>query len=159
LAGLEQYILTMSQIKEFTKEFRFLSNFYPCSVRFEGRLYKTVEHAWHASKTDDQASREFISRLPSPGKAKQYGKCLVPSEQWQKDKLALMELLVTQKFENPFLQPLLLATEDFELIETNTWHDNFWGDCQCQKCKNVLGENNLGKILMKVRSKIERTIP
>ena len=39
----------------------------------------------------------------------------------------------------------------WELIEGNTWSDNFWGDCHCPKCRGIKGENNLGKLLMKIR--------
>ncbi len=35
-----------------------------------------------------------------------------------------------------------------ELIEGNHWNDTFWGIC------NGNGENNLGKILMKIRHEI-----
>ena len=146
----------MNAITEFRGEFRFLSNFYSCSVNFQGKLYKTVEHAYQASKTDDSSSRDFISKLPTPGKAKQYGKCLVPSDEWHLGKLALMEQLVTQKFENPFLRPALLATDGFDLVEENTWHDNWWGSCQCQKCDKEVKYNHLGKILMKVRENIKK---
>jgi hypothetical protein len=39
------------------------------------------------------------------------------------------------------------------LIEGNWWHDNFYGSCTCNKCVNK-GENNLGKILMKIREEL-----
>lgn len=35
-----------------------------------------------------------------------------------------------------------------ELIEGNTWGDTFWGVCRGK------GENNLGKILMRLRSEL-----
>ena len=38
--------------------------------------------------------------------------------------------------------------------EDNWWHDNYWGDCQCEKCKNIEGQNKLGKILMRVANEI-----
>jgi hypothetical protein len=41
---------------------------------------------------------------------------------------------------------LLLATGDMELIEDNDWDDTYWGVC------NGAGENNLGKLLMKIRA-------
>ena len=41
---------------------------------------------------------------------------------------------------------------DIMLIEGNYWHDNYWGNCLCPKCKEIEGQNQLGKILMKVRS-------
>lgn len=43
---------------------------------------------------------------------------------------------------------MLINTGDAELIEGNSWGDTFWGEC------NGIGENNLGKILMKIRKEI-----
>ncbi len=38
-----------------------------------------------------------------------------------------------------------------EIVEYNHWHDNFWGDCLCDRCKHIDGENMLGKMLMAIR--------
>jgi hypothetical protein len=53
------------------------------------------------------------------------------------------------------LAEMLLITEDAELIEFNVWHDNFYGNCECLKCKDIVGRNELGKILMKIRNEIK----
>jgi hypothetical protein len=37
----------------FHNEYRFLSNFYPAEVSFEGLVFPTVEHAYVAAKTTD----------------------------------------------------------------------------------------------------------
>jgi len=47
------------------------------------------------------------------------------------------------------LSELLLSTGDKYLEETNNWGDEFWGVC------NEVGENNLGKILIRVRKKLK----
>ena len=49
---------------------------------------------------------------------------------------------------NPNLAKRLLDTGDEELIEGNDWNDIFWGVC------NGKGENNLGKILMRIRNEL-----
>lgn len=46
-------------------------------------------------------------------------------------------------------QAKLLATRDRMLIEGNDWGDTFWGMVDGE------GENNLGKILMRVREEIK----
>lgn len=61
-----------------------------------------------------------------------------------------MRTLVREKFRNPLLRAMLLATEDVELVEGNSWNDTFWG-----VCKGV-GLNWLGQILMKVRDECRR---
>ena len=43
------------------------------------------------------------------------------------------------------LKERLLKTGKEELVEGNTWHDNYWGNCTCEKCKNIAGQNKLGK--------------
>ena len=68
-------------------------------------------------------------------------------------KVKLMFDLVTEKFkQNPELKQKLLETGNQELIEGNTWNDTFWGVCNGQ------GQNWLGKILMLVRSEINKPI-
>lgn len=62
-----------------------------------------------------------------------------------------MTTIVAMKFEqNSDLASKLLATTGW-LEELNTWHDNTWGNCCCARCSNTLGQNHLGRILMKVR--------
>jgi hypothetical protein len=50
----------------------------------------------------------------------------------------------------PLLTRALLATVDADLVEGNTWNDEFWGVC------NGSGENNLGRLLVKVREELFR---
>jgi predicted NAD-dependent protein-ADP-ribosyltransferase YbiA (DUF1768 family) len=64
-----------------------------------------------------------------------------------------MYTLLMLKFENEYLREKLLETGDADLIEGNRWHDKFWGKCVCDKCKGA-GENNLGRILKKIRDRI-----
>ena len=47
------------------------------------------------------------------------------------------------------LKEKLLATGDEHLEEGNTWGDTTWGTV------NGIGENRLGKILMKVRNELQ----
>lgn len=140
----------MEKIDRFTKEsgYFFLSNFYPSTVRFEGKLYSSVEHAYQASKTTDEKIRELIKKSKSPGEAKKLGKSIILRSDWNDIRLGIMESLIREKFENPFLRPLLIQTGDAELILGNKWNDTFWGVCR------GVGENYLGKILMKERERI-----
>ncbi len=63
-------------------------------------------------------------------------------------KVDVMFGLIQQKFSNPTLRTMLLDTGEAELVEVNNWGDTFWGVFQSY------GENNLGKLLMKVRAEI-----
>jgi predicted NAD-dependent protein-ADP-ribosyltransferase YbiA (DUF1768 family) len=60
---------------------------------------------------------------------------------------------VREKFKQEDLKQMLLDTGDQELIEGNFWHDNFFGVCSCGACLGK-GQNNLGKILMKIREEV-----
>lgn len=138
-------------IDRFTREtgYEFLSNFHPSTVRFEGMLYPTVEHAYQASKTRDPKLRKIIASAPGPWEAKKLGKGLVLREDWEKIKTDIMRRLIREKFQNPFLSHKLLKTGDSQLVMNNKWNDRFWGICR------GAGENWLGKILMDVREELK----
>ena len=58
--------------------------------------------------------------------------------------------------QNEDLKDILLSTGNEELCENTTgWHDNIWGNCECPKCKDIIGKNLLGKALMEVRDRIK----
>ena len=139
----------METIDSFQGKYRFLSNFWPSEVLLYGLIYPTVEHAYQAAKTNDLDDREIIRNLDTPGRAKSRGKSVVLREDWEDIKFSLMSDLVYQKFsKNDYLSDMLVETGDTKIIEGNTWGDTYWG-----VCKGV-GENNLGKILMKVRKSL-----
>lgn len=141
----------METIDRFTKEsgYDFLSNFYMATVRFDGKLYPSVEHAYQASKTLDNISREIIRKAKTPSDAKKLGQGLEIRTDWHDVRIDIMRSLIREKFENPFLRPLLLSTGDAALILNNKWNDKFWGICR------GTGENWLGKILMEERNRIK----
>lgn len=142
-------------IKEFQNEFRFLSNFFPCRIDWEGITYPSVEHAYQASKTLDQKERRQIANLPTPGKAKRAGQKLEIRPDWEEVKISVMESLVRQKFtRHPLLKRLLLATGNQEIQEGNTWNDTFWG----VSLSTGEGRNELGKILMRVRRELRISV-
>jgi ribA/ribD-fused uncharacterized protein len=146
------------KIFRFVDEYAFLSNFYPAIIIFEGIMYQTLEHAFVASKTFDKAFRKKISKLPAKdaGLAKSMGrKCKLRSG-WDEIKIRMMKDFLTQKFNQEPFRTKLLETGEQELIEGNYWHDNFWGDCICEKCdEHIPGENHLGKLLMEIRQKLK----
>lgn len=138
------------QIRRFVKEFRFLSNFYaPASVFIEGQRFPTAEHAYQAMKTTDLDLRKKIAELPTPGQAKRFAQTIVVRPDWEDIKLQVMKKVLEEKFQNPFLGELLLATNDAELIEENAWGDRFWGTT------DGTGQNHLGRLLEEVRSSLK----
>lgn len=138
-------------IDSFRGDFGFLSNFHEASIWVDGKRYPSVEHAYQAFKFGkDGEAHEMVRTCGSPGQAKKLGKAASLPHGWDTTKIELMRKLVREKFKNPLLRAMLLATEDAVLIEGNTWNDTFWGVCRSR------GSNWLGKILMEVREECKR---
>jgi ribA/ribD-fused uncharacterized protein len=135
-------------VSEFVGKYRFLSNFYPAPVTFEGRLYTTVEHAFQASKSTDEGVREMIANVRYPSDAKTLGRRVDLRPNWPEIKLGIMLQLLREKFSDPVFKAVLLSTGDEELVEGNWWNDRFWGVCRGE------GENHLGKLLMQIRDEL-----
>lgn len=139
----------MEAITSFSGEHRFLSNFWPCDVAWKGIRFPTVEHAYVAAKTDSKDDVTQILAMNSPGEVKRFGRNIQIRPSFNKEKLLIMNNLVTQKFKDPELICLLRSTCDVSIIEGNTWGDRFWGQCPIGE-----GENHLGKILMNIRDNL-----
>ena len=137
-----------NHVTNFRGKYFFLSNFYPCRVDD----FPTAEHAYQANKTDNPSIRQEIRRASSPGAAKRlaHKRLARATSAFYAHKTDIMLSVVRKKFgQNSELAGRLLETGDAELIEANGWKDRFWGTDL-----NLVGENNLGKILMKVRDEI-----
>jgi len=97
----------------------------------------------------------LIQMCPGPADAKRQGAQITLRSDWSSVKLAFMYTTVLNKFcQNPVLTEMLLDTQPHKLVEGNTWHDNYWGDCSCPNCSSIDGENKLGTVLMRVRDLI-----
>lgn len=148
----------MTIIDNFEKEYFFLSNFYRCKVYFGGITYNSSECAYQAQKTLDTEARKTIATLTprqiwegTPPRGNKYNFEQRPD--WEEVKNNLMYQVVYAKFmQNDDLRKKLLDTGNALLIEGTTWHDNYWGNCICEKCKNIEGFNQLGKTLMRLRA-------
>lgn len=140
-------------IPSFSKEYRFLSNFWEAPVTYEGVTYLNNEAAFQAQKCLDPNDRPAFAQL-NPSKAKRLGRQVALRPDWEQVKIPIMTQIVRAKFtQNEALKQQLLATGNLILEEGNTWHDTFWGvDSNTRQ-----GENHLGKILMAVREELAGT--
>lgn len=138
----------------FRNELAFCSNFYPAEVSYEGINYPTSEHAYQAAKSTNIQERLAISKLTA-GEAKRAGKQIRNMRKdWSEVRVLVMEEIVRDKFyRHPELKDKLLATGGQHLAEENYWGDRFWGTV------DGCGQNNLGKILMKVRDEMKKECP
>lgn len=136
-------------IGPFVGSARFLSNFFPVQIRFEGMSYPSVEHAFQAAKTLRADERQRIRACPTAAEAKQTGRTLSLRPDWETIKLEVMEQLLRQKFTtHAALRDQLKSTRPHALVEDNTWGDTFWGVCKGQ------GANHLGRLLMSIRDEL-----
>jgi ribA/ribD-fused uncharacterized protein len=133
------------KIKQFSGKYRFLSNFKPVEVELNGIHYASVEHGYQALKATNVEDHNMVASQPTAGLAKKAGRSIKVRPDWDSIKLSVMEKLVRSKFRWSVMADMLLDTGTAELIEGNNWNDTYWGVCR------GVGENHLGKILMKVR--------
>ena len=140
-------------IKNFEGEYAFLSNFYFSPMIIDNVVYTTNEHYFQAMKSLNPKERQAIVLAPTPGKAKHLGRKVSLRKDWEDIKEEVMLTGLRHKFSNPELRKKLLGTGNEELIEGTTWHDNYWGICDCETCGGQ-GKNRLGKLLMQVREEL-----
>lgn len=134
-------------IDRFEGNYIFLSNFY------DDGIHPPVEILYQASKAIDTKDFEVVMQSPTANVAKKRGRNIDHIRpDWEKIKVNVMLGLLIYKFSFPELQRKLIDTGECELIEGNTWHDNFWGNCICDNCVYKPGKNMLGILLMKVRN-------
>lgn len=133
-------------IEEFQGQYRFLSNFYYCTLTYNGVTYQNSEAAFQAQKVTDENYRLKFAKL-NPSEAKKLGRHVPLRSDWEEIKDNIMFEVVLAKFaSNSELQEKLLETGCEELVEGNTWGDRYWGKV------NGVGQNKLGQILMHVRT-------
>ena len=133
-------------INNFRGKYYFLSNFYEAPVTWNGLTYLNNEAAFQSAKTF--SDRECFTNL-DPSSAKKLGRRVQLRDDWEDVKNDIMYEICKAKFsQNIELKKKLLATGDKHLEEGNTWGDKIWGTV------NGVGENRLGKILMKIREEL-----
>lgn len=144
----------VSDILQFSGEHRWLSNFWPCSIKLDADFYPSVEHAYVAAKTLQGHERLAVRFALTAGDAKRMGRSLTLRDKWDNLKLDYMASFIEQKFsQGSGLADNLLATGDCKIIEGNTWGDRFWGVCSGE------GENNLGLLIMNRRDALRAMQP
>lgn len=133
-----------------------------CPFVYQGITFRTSENFYQAMKVvkTDVETRARIAEM-SPYIAKSYGRRVKLRPDWNNIKLGVMRLAIDMKFDFGTKEAGLLANDtDANIVEYNTWHDNYWGVCMCHGVNGghgmrhscTFGHNHLGKILMARRS-------
>jgi len=128
---------------------KWLSNFWPADIRYEGLVYCANENAFQASKFPQKDRILFTMRTPY--EVRQLGQRPMSAgrlKDWmngRRDRV-MLEINLEKYIAHEDLRNRLLATSNAYLEETNTWGDKYWGVCGGE------GENMLGRILMEIRT-------
>lgn len=133
-------------------EFYIFSNFSSFTVEWKGVSWMTAEHAYQAAKFEDKSIQEKIRKANSAHDAKKIAETHKSErrEDWGDIKLSIMEEIVRTKLsQHSYIQKRLKQTGDREIIE-NSPKNSFWG-----WGSNKDGQNNLGKIWMKLRNELK----
>lgn len=161
-----------------------LSNYYVLSAPlvYKKKTYASSEHLYHALKflgpgasSESLAYAEVIRNAKTPNMAKVLAKQRVgggyawrealnpaieaalaqgvrPRADWDKVKLDRMCLVLVLKFkQNEHCREVLLSTGDKRLVEHSS-NDKFWADGG-----DGSGENHLGKLLVQVRRRLDKS--
>jgi ribA/ribD-fused uncharacterized protein len=147
-------------IDSFSGEYGFLSNFYLEPVTIWNTTFRSAEHAYQWAKTLNPKEKFGIlwndpeATYPTtPYQAKKRGRASTLRQEWEHIKIGIMYEVVKAKFQQtPTLLQRLIDTGAAILIEGNTWHDNTFGNCVCEKCVSIPGLNVLGNVLMLIRT-------
>lgn len=145
-------------ITNFAGEFEFLAPTFACKVYLpeESTPYPSFEHALLASKFKNDDKRQEVRTLSQIKDvkrliSKEKGKNSVLFADWTERCISIAEMLLLDKFiRNKKLKEQLMKTGRRTLIFKNDFGDLFWGVDETQK-----GQNQLGKLLEKVRSVID----
>jgi ribA/ribD-fused uncharacterized protein len=138
-------------INDFHGRYFFLSNFSEHPFWYNGRQWKTVEHAFQAAKCMNGSDYDKIHQAATPGEAKRLGRRCTLIPNWDNIRIDIMRECLLMKFLcNDELLSQLMSTGDEELVEGNTWNDTFWGRVK-KGDGSWKGNNMLGKLLMEIR--------
>lgn len=138
-------------IHHFTSdEYRWLSNFYPCEIEYEGEIYRSTEHAYMSAKSNDPEWKQFCIDTEDAATVKRKSYEIEYREGWDDIKISVMNECIKKKFSQEPFRSKLLDTGTQYIQEGNWWNDRFWG--VDLKVEPPVGKNILGKLIMEYRS-------
>ena len=139
----------------YPREFYCFDNFSSFKVKYDGYLYSSVEEAYQALGFKESAPdiyQEIIGCYSAHEAQKiAYANKDKRRKDWDEIKVGIMEELLRCKIEqNPYVKKKLLETKDYTIVEDSP-KDSFWGWGEDRN-----GNNQLGKLWMKLRDEIKK---
>ena len=146
---------TMNDIVGFyPREFYPLDNFSSFKVEYNGYLYSTAEEAFQANmfikdypEISDEIKRSNSAHEAQKIRFKNEDKITLKEDEILK---IMEEILRCKVKQNPYVLKKLLETKDYYIVEDSP-KDDYWGWGLYRN-----GENNLGKIWMKLRDEFSK---
>jgi len=139
-----------SKIDNFSGYFEFLHNNYLTPVLYDGMLFPSATHAFQASRSSDERTRKAILNAESLLVVLKIAKRIEEPDNWKLRRLKVMEHIVRDKFRRSReLQEKLKATGNRDIVMTyddENESNQYWG------VVNNKGQNQLGRIIMRIRS-------
>jgi len=129
---------------------KFLATFSAHALEYKGKIYPTVEHAYHASRYADDKIQEEIRLTKSPYLAWELSQKYKAGQiaDFDARKSAVMEELCRLKLEqHADVKAGLLASGDDTIVKN--YPDPYWGIG-----KDGVGKNEMGVIWMKLRAEL-----
>ena len=135
-----------------TAPFYELTNFFPCDVMVDGKVYRSAEHCYQALKFSSSPQiAEMVQRAVTAREAFEVSHMYARIEDPMTDdkRLENMTVILRAKFQNSYLRGVLLLTGRSRLVECSPY-DRFWGEGA-----DGGGRNHLGNILERLRSEVD----
>lgn len=137
----------------FRGPYGFLSNLYMLDkpITYEELTGYSVEALYHASKFTNPEIRKKIASMDSVTSKKENVKYKA-REDFDNDRLPIMDMLIDRKFLRAPMCYLLLSLKNTNIVEENYHGDVFWGTYRGK------GKNHLGNIITSKQYKLENTL-
>lgn len=139
-------------------ELVYLSNFYPCSIRYDGKAYSSAEQAFQACKVKDAGYSRLandIIETENPYTIKHMGEKITPTDSWRATEIDTMKLIIKEKFlQNPHLLKKLVDSQFTSFYEMTTNLKWATGNPNVNKqlvTKDLAGENHQGNIIRQLK--------
>lgn len=149
-----------------------LSNFWPCKIEVEGKLYPSVEHAFHAAKALHCSDKPVMAAsfecggkvganplaAKSAGGKGAYKKlgATLDLAKWdaQRDAATMHALRARVACDEEFCSILRATANDYLLHFERHAATSYWGGAVSTSTGKVIGCNRLGEMLMELRTEL-----
>ena len=132
----------------FRDGFAFLSPYTQGQIRYGGDHYGCFMGLYYSQLCPDK--RVIFRPMKDPREVQtiafDLGLCRQDDEA-----ISVMRKVLPFKFDHEKERMELTMTRDLDLMYSNQIHENFWGSCICNDCKDKEHHNHYGKLLMELR--------